>query len=112
MRHGVCVLDVRTDWPQRTQRTQKRNRNISRKDAKAQRSEKNELDGLLNHLSFDSKLGVLYALAGVNPRVRVFQVTGKFAQASQTFCYSHTRFSQTALGKRGSPVGAHRQPKI
>jgi len=29
----------------------------------------------------------------------------KFAQAAKTFKHSITRFSQTALGKRGSPVG-------
>jgi hypothetical protein len=53
---------------------------ISRaKTPRSQRSEKNGEDRLQDNQSFPSELGVLCALARVNPGIRVFQVTGKFA---------------------------------
>ena len=40
------------------------------------------------------KLGVLCALAGVNPRVRAFQINAKFARAAQNLSYSSTEFAE------------------
>ena len=59
-------------------------RMISRKDAKAQRSDDNGETFLIDYSSFPSELGGLCALARVNPRVRV-QVSGKFSRAAKTF---------------------------
>jgi hypothetical protein len=42
-------------------------------------------------LSVPSELGVLGGLARVNFRVRVLQVTGKFAQIAKTFNYSNAK---------------------
>ena len=41
-----------------------------------------------------------HALARVNPRIGVFQVTGNFAQAAQTLNYSNTRFFPDCAGKK------------
>jgi hypothetical protein len=40
------------------------------------------------------KLGVLCALAGINPRVRVFQINAKFARAAQNLSYSSTKVTK------------------
>ena len=51
----------------------------------------------LDYLSFPSALGVLCALARVNPRLRVFQVTGIFARAAKTFNYSNMKVSANLI---------------
>jgi hypothetical protein len=68
-------------------------RNISRKDAKAAKVGKmNRMVCKIINLSVP-KLGVLCALAGVNPRVRVFQINAKFARAAQNLSHSGTKLT-------------------
>jgi hypothetical protein len=64
---------------------------ISRaKTPRPQRSDDNGETFLIDYSSFLSELGVLCALARVNPRVRV-QVRGKFARTAQSFNYRNTK---------------------
>jgi hypothetical protein len=61
--------------------------------AKAPRPQRSDDDGvtfLIDYSSFPSELGLLCALARVNPRVRV-QVSGKFARTAQSFNNSRLR---------------------
>ena len=57
----------------------------------------------LDYLSFPSELGVLCALARVNPRVRVFQVAGKFARAAQILRYSNAENAKGFVLARCAP---------
>jgi hypothetical protein len=67
----------------RQSRNQK-NRNISRKAAKAAKKKKNYL----------SELGVLRALAGEISESEMFHVSEKFGHAAKTFKHSSTEFAE------------------
>jgi hypothetical protein len=62
------------------------------KTQRPQRSENNGKNVLQNNSSLPSELGVLCALAGVNPLSSNIPDTGKFARAAQTLRYSSTKF--------------------
>jgi len=63
---------------------------------------------LQDNLSLPSELGVLCALAGVNPRVRAFQITGRFAHAAQIITDSSAKDAK----KESGFVGAGLKPAL